>query len=163
MRASDVDVAGTIPTVIVGPSHDAIEHPTVHHANSTDDYRGFGSLRTADLRVISPGVNLRHFDPELFRGDRVTTILQYHSQSVLDSSLNPLSEVKPYFVIAFVGRLSVEKNVGLFLMAAELILERCAHCRFTVVGDGALRENLELLCDQLGISWAVHFAGIDVP
>jgi hypothetical protein len=28
-----------------------------------------------------------------------------------------------------------------------------------VVGDGALRGKLELLCAQLEIAWAVHFTG----
>jgi glycosyltransferase involved in cell wall biosynthesis len=152
-------IIGTVPTVIVGPSHYSIEHPTVHHANTTDNYSGFGRPKKADIRVISPGVDLKRFNPISFRGDNATFINQFHvlkKQSSFEDSLT----LKP-FVIGFVGRLSIEKNVGLFLMAAQLILKRCTHCRFTVVGDGALREKLELLCAQLEISWAVRFVGND--
>lgn len=142
-------IAGTVPTVIVGPSHYAIEQPTVSHANSTDDYRGLGRPKSAEIRVISPGLDTDLFDPENYRGRNVTAITQYHWESMPQKT----------FVIGFVGRLSIEKNVGLFLLAAQLILDKCNHCRFTVVGDGPLRENLELLCSQLGISAEVIFTG----
>jgi glycosyltransferase involved in cell wall biosynthesis len=62
-------------------------------------------------------------------------------------------------VIGYVGRLSVEKNVGLFVLAAHEILKFCPFCRFTIVGDGLLRPYLEELCDRLEISWAVKFTG----
>ena len=151
----------TIPTVIVGPSHFAVEHPTVRHASSTQDYQGFGRPRTATVRVISPGVDVTRFDPGLFHGEHALPARQYHDECRLLHSSHVLETsrfVKP-FVVGFVGRLSVEKNVGLFLLAAQSILQTCSHCRFTVVGDGALRSKLELLCAQLDITWALHFAG----
>lgn len=154
---------GTIPNVIVGPSHFATEHPTVRHAGSTENYQGFGRPKTASIRVISPGVNTSLFDPALYRGEGALSIQQYHDKVYAREAeivnVTSSSRSRPPFVIGFVGRLSVEKNVGLFLLAAQRILETCLHCRFTVVGAGALREKLELLCAQLDIAWAVHFAG----
>jgi glycosyltransferase involved in cell wall biosynthesis len=61
--------------------------------------------------------------------------------------------------IAFVGRLAIEKNPGLFLQAAALLLRTCRFCRFTVIGDGELRGHLLQLSRALGIEWAVNFTG----
>ncbi len=52
-----------------------------------------------------------------------------------------------------------EKNVGLFLQSAYHILQDNPLARFTIVGDGALRQSLENLADRLQITWAVHFTG----
>jgi len=60
-----------------------------------------------------------------------------------------------------------EKNVGLFLQSAYHILQDNPLARFTIVGDGALRQSLENLADRLQITWAVHFtgwvSGVDLP
>ena len=57
------------------------------------------------------------------------------------------------------GRLAIEKNPGLFLMAAQVLLQRCIFCRFLVIGDGRLRPHLEILAKVLEIEWAVTFTG----
>ena len=59
----------------------------------------------------------------------------------------------------FIFQLYTEKNVGLFLQAAYHILQDNPLARFTIVGDGALRQSLENLADRLQIAWAVHFTG----
>ncbi len=63
--------------------------------------------------------------------------------------------------------MSIEKNPGLFLQAAYEILQVHPFARFTIVGDGALRQSLEHLADRLQITWAVHFtgwvSGVDLP
>ena len=68
----------------------------------------------------------------------------------------------PVITIAFMARLSLEKNPGLFLLAAKRLIEshRCAFCRFLVLGDGDLRGELEELSSRLEISGAVRFAGM---
>ena len=57
------------------------------------------------------------------------------------------------------GRLSVEKNPGLFLLAAYAILQRLPFVRFMVIGDGPLLTSLQELTVMLQIDWAVHFTG----
>ena len=145
-------ISGAVPSVIIGPSHYAIEHPTVIHANQTDGYQGIGRPKTAEIQVISPGVDLKLFNPDAYLGKGNYRVQKFHNVSLMTSSKSP-------FIIGYVGRLSIEKNIGLFLLAADRILKWCFHCRFTVIGDGALRSKLELLSAQLDISWAIHFAG----
>lgn len=70
-------------------------------------------------------------------------------------------QVQAVVKIAFIGRLAIEKNPGLFLMAAYELLQKHPFCRFVVVGDGKLRSELRTLSFALGIDWAVTFTGID--
>jgi glycosyltransferase involved in cell wall biosynthesis len=53
-------------------------------------------------------------------------------------------------LVAFVGKLIVSKGVDLLLAAWPLVLERAPRARLVVVGFGAYREGLELLCAALG-------------
>jgi len=69
---------------------------------------------------------------------------------------------QPCFNIRILARLSVEKNPGLFLPAARDILATNPFARFTVVGDGRLRQQLVELADMLEIGWAVHFSGMNI-
>jgi glycosyltransferase involved in cell wall biosynthesis len=62
-------------------------------------------------------------------------------------------------VIGFLARLSIEKNPGLFLLAAKNLLEKCPICRFWIMGDGPIRSELEELSHRLEIAWAVKFLG----
>lgn len=61
--------------------------------------------------------------------------------------------------MGYVGRLSIEKNVGLFLLSAARLLNDCPICRFWVIGDGPLRHQLQELSQRLEIEWAVKFLG----
>jgi glycosyltransferase involved in cell wall biosynthesis len=67
--------------------------------------------------------------------------------------------------VGYVGRLSPEKNPGLFLHAAALVRESVPSARFLLIGDGPLREELETLACTLRIADAVTFAGecADMP
>ena len=63
------------------------------------------------------------------------------------------------FRIGFMARLSVEKNPGLFIMAAHHILNRIPFARFVIIGDGVLLPKLKELTAILNIGWAVDFKG----
>jgi glycosyltransferase involved in cell wall biosynthesis len=68
-------------------------------------------------------------------------------------------------VAAIVAALRPEKNHELFLRAAALARTALPAARFLVIGDGALRGQLETLASELGIGDAVHFLGTrnDIP
>ena len=53
----------------------------------------------------------------------------------------------------------IEKNVGLFLQSAYYVLQKHPFVRFTIVGDGILRQSLENLAIRLDIYWAIDFLG----
>ena len=61
--------------------------------------------------------------------------------------------------IVTVGRLVVQKNHSLFLRAAALLVQKGTDAHFTIVGDGPLRDALQVEARQLGIDDRVTFAG----
>lgn len=61
--------------------------------------------------------------------------------------------------VVTVGRLVRQKNHALFLDAARRLLDRGIAARFTIVGDGPLRPELEARVAALGLAAAVTFAG----
>jgi glycosyltransferase involved in cell wall biosynthesis len=62
-------------------------------------------------------------------------------------------------LLTFVGRLVPIKRVDVLLRAVCHARELGANVRLAVVGDGALRPELEALATELGIADAVFFAG----
>lgn len=68
-------------------------------------------------------------------------------------------------VIGSVGRLHYQKGQCYLLEAARLLLQKIPDLRVLLAGDGPLRDELEALAQQLGISDKVIFAGArrDVP
>ncbi len=67
--------------------------------------------------------------------------------------------------IITVGRLVAQKDVPLFLQAADLLRRRHPTARFLVVGDGPLRRDLQSEAAALGLGSAVAFLGerADIP
>lgn len=62
-------------------------------------------------------------------------------------------------VLGFVGRLSPEKNLGVLLEAATLVLKSHPQAVFLVVGDGPERQSLEEQAQAAGVAERVIFAG----
>jgi glycosyltransferase involved in cell wall biosynthesis len=68
-------------------------------------------------------------------------------------------------VVVYVGRLQRQKGVRWLVRSAPGWLARLPECDLLLVGDGPQREQLERLCEEMGIAGRVHFAGWrpDVP
>ena len=64
-------------------------------------------------------------------------------------------------VCAFVGRLSPEKGVDVFIDAFKNVLRTMQNCPIhaIIIGDGPERENLECQVKRFGIKNQVHFVG----
>ena len=62
-------------------------------------------------------------------------------------------------LVGVVARLQPEKGVAGFLKAAARVRSFAPRARFVVVGDGPLREELEVLADRLGVARNVRFLG----
>jgi glycosyltransferase involved in cell wall biosynthesis len=66
-------------------------------------------------------------------------------------------------LVGFVGRLTEIKNIPLLLKVAKLYQERRNQdfpgLQFIIIGDGNLRENLEIESDSLGLRDTVKFIG----
>lgn len=63
------------------------------------------------------------------------------------------------FHIGCVARLSIEKDHATLLHALSILRERLPQACLTLVGDGALRAELEELSEKLGVRDAVKFVG----
>jgi glycosyltransferase involved in cell wall biosynthesis len=63
------------------------------------------------------------------------------------------------------GRLEPVKGPEYFIEAARLVLDRFPQVKFLVIGDGSLRNKLEIKCKKLNISRSFIFTGWreDVP
>jgi glycosyltransferase involved in cell wall biosynthesis len=62
-------------------------------------------------------------------------------------------------LIGIVGRLCEVKNQVMFLEAAARLIKQGSRVRFVIIGDGHLREELEMQANQLGIADKVIFTG----
>jgi glycosyltransferase involved in cell wall biosynthesis len=138
-----------IPSMVVGPSTYAIEHEkSVLVSNIAIDDEGLGGeYAHYDKRlsiksvVIPPSVDFDRFNPDMIGENDIIRHPKCHQQSA-----------KTCINIGFVGRLAVEKNPGLFLMAAHTILSQDPTVCFTVIGDGDLLPYLRNLAVRLNIS-----------
>lgn len=64
------------------------------------------------------------------------------------------------FVIGTVGRLSEIKNSKFLIELLPTVLKKKHNAKLVFVGDGAVKERLIVLADELGISDRVIFAGV---
>jgi len=64
-----------------------------------------------------------------------------------------------FWDVVFVGRLSRVKRIDLLLQALEIVKGEIPEVTAVIVGDGALRSELEELGESLGLGSAVEFVG----
>lgn len=152
-----------VPDVIIGPSvyavqHDSISSLRIHPLVTDPDSTNTGIAPR--MLVISPSVDINRFSQHKPAVD----FPALHSKSGTVSNSRP-------FVVGFVGRLSVEKNVGLFILAAYEIIQNfkerygsidsgalSSKIHFIVIGDGDLKQHMFQLCVMLDIVQYVEFA-----
>jgi glycosyltransferase involved in cell wall biosynthesis len=67
--------------------------------------------------------------------------------------------------IGTVGRIETQKNLDMFLDAAELVLRERPDATFEIVGDGSLRAHYEAEIERRGLSRCVRLPGTrgDIP
>lgn len=63
-------------------------------------------------------------------------------------------------LVGFVGRLSFEKNPGLFVRMAALVATARSATHFVLVGGGPMEVELRELARRLGLAGRLHFAGV---
>lgn len=113
---------------VLAPSHYAVSHPSVHRA-----------VRSTRAYVLSTGIDTRTFAPQTAQPPRASEAGQQH------------------FVVGYIGRLSVEKSVGLVLVMARAVAHSCLTCHFYLIGDGPLKAHLKALAQAWGLLGTVHF------
>ncbi|MDE0828564.1 MAG: glycosyltransferase [Vicinamibacterales bacterium] len=109
-----------------------------------DDLVQFGVAPAERFRVVPLGLDLAPlFDVSAQRG-----VLRRELGVALDAPL-----------VGIVGRLFPIKNHALFLDAAARLLAEQPDARFVIVGDGALRGELEARAEQPDLAGRVYFTG----
>eukprot|EP00596_Hydrurales_sp_CCMP1899_P002343 CAMPEP_0119045294 /NCGR_PEP_ID=MMETSP1177-20130426/38762_1 /TAXON_ID=2985 /ORGANISM="Ochromonas sp, Strain CCMP1899" /LENGTH=279 /DNA_ID=CAMNT_0007016823 /DNA_START=128 /DNA_END=967 /DNA_ORIENTATION=- len=142
--------------MVVGPSTYAIEHEksvlvsniAIGDEGLGGEYAHYDKRLSIKSVVIPPSVDFDRFNPDMIGENDIIRHPKCRQQSA-----------KTCINIGFVGRLAVEKNPGLFLMAAHTILSQDPTVCFTVIGDGDLLPYLRNLAVRLNISESVYFAG----
>ncbi|MCX6053756.1 MAG: glycosyltransferase [Chloroflexi bacterium] len=97
-------------------------------------------------QAIGYGLNPEFFYPALLQKDR---------EAALRRRLG-LPESVP--VLLHVGRLDLDKNVDLVILAAARAMAH-SNAHLVVVGDGTEKFNLAKLCHEIGIGTRSHFPG----
>jgi glycosyltransferase involved in cell wall biosynthesis len=112
-----------------------------------------GAMGISPVRVLERGVDCARFSPA-----HRSTELRRHWGATDDD-----------VVVAHVGRIAAEKNVGLALEAYRAVRRGVAHARCIVVGDGPVRATLErqhrdvVFCGvRTGHDLAAHYASADI-
>ncbi len=112
-----------------------------------DEINGrFGVGRREQFAVVPLGMELEPFA---------------RSDEKRRSARSVFSTTDDHFVVGFSGRLTEIKDIPLLLAAAKVSVdtEPELNFRFVIMGDGSLRNDLESLANDLGISNAITFLG----
>ncbi len=109
-----------------------------------------GVLASATSAVIPNGIDPLRFSPQP----------QVRARMRQELGIGPDEALFGVF-----GRLTRQKDQKSFLLAARRVLDRFAHARFMLVGDGEDRPMLAALAQELGLGDRVIFTGFrtDVP
>jgi glycosyltransferase involved in cell wall biosynthesis len=105
------------------------------------------------LKVVSRGVDTRQFNPQ-------------QRSEALRASWGALPDD---LVVAYVGRMAAEKNLGVLEAAFEAIRQRDFRARLVFVGDGPMRAELQarwpdavFAGQRSGADLAAHYASADL-
>lgn len=172
-----------LPDVLIAPSQYALQHHSVQGPmRSQLTASGFQPVGV----VIQPSVDMNHFDPVRTQHALQQQIPSPPSEKRNAHVVHqrPLTSTCPSFsrdptyehqtqrwrnrpkhfpciLIGFVGRLDAEKNPGLFLQTAHHLYYTLQQkqVRFRLIGDGAVRSQLQQLSVRLQIAHLVDFVG----
>ena len=103
-----------------------------------------------DLKFVSPE-RIRMLHNGFVPADRIDYRAGVQTEYDMDKGKN--------FVFCVVGRLQPVKNYGLYLRAAQRIIQKHEGVRFWVVGNGEEFQRLTELAGELGIECKVRFWG----
>ncbi len=106
--------------------------------------------RAEDYTVIRSGIELDRFGHPKISREKMRTSLD-------------IPQNVP--VIGTVARLSPQKAPLDFVRAMAIVAKNIENAHFVIVGDGALRAQVETLAEELGIAHKLHLIGLrrDIP
>lgn len=177
IHAHDWLAANAVVWIKEGRRHKAVltMHSTEYGRNGNRFYSG-QSNRVQDHerhgtycvdRVITVSNLLRDEINWLYQVPHHKTTVIYNgvNSEVFDYQVDP-GEIKARYhigpldpVILFVGRMVVQKGPDILVRAIPHVLKYYGHARFVFAGDGHMREEINGLAQQLGVSHSVRLLG----
>jgi glycosyltransferase involved in cell wall biosynthesis len=109
---------------------------------------------------LAAGIGRPEMYSRLFSGFQIEPFLNARNDPALRSELGFNAA---HFVIGKIGRIAPLKGHADLLQAFEALLPQCPHARLLVVGDGALRPEIEALARSSGLADKVRFTGLVPP
>lgn len=101
--------------------------------------------KDTNIRVIPNGVdNSKVFNPETYNREENRRNLTIKEDEI---------------AVFFVGRLSEEKNPDVFIEVAKTCLETGKPFKFFVIGDGPMREDIEMQISRTGYEESIAYLG----
>lgn len=97
------------------------------------------------IKVIPSGINIQDFRRDA--GKREETRKKY---GIRQDSL----------ILITASRIAEEKNIGFLIESFGIVKKSCPNTKFIIVGEGAVKRDLEKMAEDLGISRDVIFTGL---
>lgn len=91
------------------------------------------------IAVVPSGIDPHHFDPERPKVEEKAHLLRHQL------------EIRDHVVLGYVGRLAPVKGLEVFFSAVKQIQDEHRNITILIVGDGALRKNLEAVASELKV------------
>ncbi len=118
----------------------------------------FNLRRRLDM-VIACSQQVRESHRDKVDPDRIVTIVNGVDLDHFDNAHSDIKRDPDIFHIGTIGSLTQPKGYSNLVEAVRLLLERDIPARLTFVGDGPLREGLEIQAGQSGVGDRIVFAG----
>jgi glycosyltransferase involved in cell wall biosynthesis len=155
--------AGNIPSLRTVHARPRYRGPLLHIPKRITYLLNWVTGRFLQDRIVSVSEGLAEILAEEFPRSRIRVIENgIDLEDVYRRADQPRAgQHNDTFRIGMVGRLVPVKRVDIFIAAARHLLEREPDpgVDFYVIGDGPLREEMELLSHESGTERTVHFTG----
>jgi len=68
---------------------------------------------------------------------------------------------KEDFIVLYIGRITFAKGLELLLESMPFLIKKYSNLKLLLVGDGEIKERLEILISEMGFGNKIQFAGLD--
>jgi glycosyltransferase involved in cell wall biosynthesis len=167
---TDADIVGRLAGYLCGVSVISTLHTIPYGYAQQNAHRRFMQKLTArtmasKLVVVSPSIQKLYIQDWKLPAERIITIANSVSMEPYIQVRKLEAVEKRNIVITTVGRLSKPKGYSILLKAAGIVLSRRSDVQFLIVGDGPLKEQLQIQAQATGITRQLVFAGArtDIP
>jgi glycosyltransferase involved in cell wall biosynthesis len=144
--------------------------PLVIHVHATDFDRSRGNVNPTVYNLEKRGMDFADHIITVSNLTRNIVIEKYHIDprkvTTVHNAVDPLQDLASFKrsphkdkVIAFLGRITMQKGPEYFIEAAARVLQKTHHVRFVMAGSGDMMHAMIRLVAERGIADRFHFTG----